>query len=159
MAEKRRTQFRDKVCLALATIFGVGYTPFMPGTAASIVAVIVFIFVKSLPVFLLITAVTLLASFPVSSKAEKIFKEKDCKKIVIDDFLGMLVSLLFIPHDFRLVIAGFILFRIFDMLKIPPADRLEKVEGGRGIVGDDLAAGIYANISLHLLNLLLKIIS
>jgi phosphatidylglycerophosphatase A len=71
----------------------------------------------------------------------------------------MLVSLLFIPTDTRFAIAGFFLFRIFDAIKIPPADEVEKFKGAKGIVGDDLVAGIYANLMLHGLRLTLKIFS
>jgi phosphatidylglycerophosphatase A len=67
----------------------------------------------------------------------------------------MLVTFLFIPHDPRFIITGFFLFRMFDMLKVPPANILEKYSGGKGIVGDDLIAGLYANVILHLARLVI----
>jgi len=140
----------DRVSLTLATIFGVGYTPLCPGTASCVVALGLFVLIKSQILFLLLTIVVLIISFPVSERAEKIYKVKDCKKIVIDDFLGMMITYLFIPHDIRFIIAGFFLFRMFDMLKIPPADKFEKFPGAKGIVGDDIIAAIYANISLQI---------
>jgi len=148
---------RDKICLVLATLFGVGFTPLCPGTAACVVAVLVFLLIKSPLYFLFFTLISLVVSFPLSTRAEKIFGQKDCKKIVIDDFSGMLVTFLFIPRDIRFVIAGFFLFRMLDMLKIPPADYMERYRGGRGIVGDDLVAGVYANLVLQAVRAALKI--
>ncbi len=148
---------RDKICLMLATLFGVGFTPLCPGTAACVVAVLVFLLIKSPLYFLFFTLISLVVSFPLSTRAEKIFGQKDCKKIVIDDFSGMLVTFLFIPRDIRFVIAGFFLFRMLDMLKIPPADYMERYRGGRGIVGDDLVAGVYANLVLQAVRAALKI--
>lgn len=143
----------DKFSLALATLFGIGYTPLCPGTAACLVAVLLFGLIKSPVLFLIITLLSVIISFPISERAEKIYKVKDCKKIVIDDFAGMLVTYLFVPRDIRFIIAGFFLFRMFDMLKIPPADRMEKLPGSKGIVGDDLVAGVYSNIALQIVRI------
>lgn len=153
--------FRDKVCLAIATLFGVGYTPLCPGTAASMAALIVFLLIKSQSCFFIFTLVCLIVSFLVSTRAERIFGEKDCKKIVIDDFSGMLITFLFIPRDvnFIIIVAGFFLFRMLDMLKVPPSDRIEKANGALGIVGDDIVAGVYASFILQAVRLLLKITS
>jgi len=98
-------------------------------------------------------------SFPLSSEAERIFKEKDSPKIVIDDFCGMLLSLLFLPKKSLFIFLAFILFRVFDFLKVPPANYIEKKEGGVGVVGDDLIAGFYTNLLLHSLRFILKISS
>lgn len=140
----------DKFCLVVATLFGAGYTPLMPGSASCILAVAVFIIVKDPIAFLIVTLISLVLAFACSGRAEKIYGEKDCKKIVIDDFAGQLVTFLFIPHDIRFILSGFFLFRMFDMLKVPPANRIESLGGAKGIVGDDLVAGIYANAILHL---------
>lgn len=150
---------RDKITLVLATLFGVGFISFCPGTAACIVAILVFLLIKNSFYFLFFTLISLIVSFPLSIRAEKIFGEKDCKIIVIDDFSGMLVTFLFIPHDIRFIVSGFFLFRLLDMLKIPPADKIEHLGGGQGIVGDDLIAGIYANLILQAVRLLMKIFS
>lgn len=85
------------------------------------------------------------------------FGEKDSKKIVIDDFSGMLITMLFIPASLPFIFCGFFLFRALDMVKIPPANIIEKCHGAKGIVGDDIIAGIYANLILHLVRLALKI--
>jgi len=150
---------KEKTCLAFATLFGVGHTPLMPGTAACVVALGVFFVIKDFTSFLIFTLITVIISFPISSYAEKIYKVKDCKKIVIDDFSGMLIALLAIPKKIEFIIPAFFLFRAFDMFKIPPANKIEKKKGGLGIVGDDLVAGVYTFIIFQLVRLALNIFS
>ncbi len=149
----------DKINLSIATLFGVGFTPLCPGTASCLVAVLVFLILGNSIYFFLFTLLSLILSFPASARAEEIFGVKDCKRIVIDDFSGMLITLLFIPKRVEFIISAFFLFRMLDMLKIPPADRMERLKGARGVVGDDLVAGIYANLILQVVRLLLKISS
>jgi phosphatidylglycerophosphatase A len=139
----------DKASVLLATLFGTGYFPLCPGTAAGVLGLLVFIVIKSPVVFIVFTFLATMASFPVSSRAERIFGKKDPKQIVIDDFCGMLITFIFIPHDIRFIISGFFLFRMLDMLKIPPANVVEGYKGSLGIVGDDIVAGIYANLILQ----------
>jgi phosphatidylglycerophosphatase A len=134
-----------------ATVFGVGYTPLMPGTTVSVVGVLLFIICNRMPVFYaLLTLLISVLAFMVSGIAENIFGEKDCKRIVIDDLAGMMIALVFIPFDVKFIIIGFFLFRMFDMIKVPPANRIENYHGSLGVVGDDLIAGIYANLFLQL---------
>lgn len=151
----------NKISLMLATLFGVGYTPVAPGTAGCLPAILFFILIRNQTYFLTFTLIVVIVAFLVSSRAEELFGEKDSKKIVIDDFSGMLVTFLFIPQNVGPVflISGFFLFRMLDMLKIPPANKLEQHKGALGIVGDDLAAGIYANLILQIVRLLLNIFS
>ncbi len=148
----------DKISLTIATLFGVGFTPLCPGTASCVVAVLIFLLIGNPIYFLIFTIFSVIISFPTSARAEEIFKIKDCKKIVIDDFSGMLITFLFIPKKIELIIPAFFLFRMLDMLKIPPADRIERFSGAKGIVGDDLVAGIYSNLILQIVILLLKIL-
>ncbi len=155
----KKLALRDKAVLSLASLFGTGYTPVCPGTASCVLAVLIFVLIKSPVVFLIITLFSIVISFPISTRAEKILGEKDCKIIVIDDFSGMLLTFLFIPHDLKFIVSGFFLFRMLDMLKIPPANILERYEGGKGVVGDDLVAGIYANFILQTVRLLLATFS
>ena len=145
--------YRDKFTIIITTVFGLGYAPLLSGTLASIGAVMVFLLIKTRLYFLIFTAISILLSFLLTGRAEEIFKEKDCKKIVIDDFSGMLLSLLFIPYDIRFVACAFILFRVFDAFKIPPIDRIEQFKGAAGVVGDDLMAGFYSLISLQIVRL------
>ncbi|MDD3296415.1 MAG: phosphatidylglycerophosphatase A [Candidatus Omnitrophica bacterium] len=144
----------SKSSLLLSTLFGTGYFPLCPGTAAGVLGLLVFIIIKSPLVFIAFTIFSIAVSFPVSSRAEKIFGKKDPKQIVIDDFCGMLITFIFIPHDIRFIVSGFFLFRMLDMLKIPPANIVEDFKGSLGIVGDDIVAGIYANLILQVVRFL-----
>ena len=146
----------DKVTVALTTLFGIGYAPFFGGTLASIAAVGVFLIVKSKIYFAIIFILATILSFLFCSRAEKIFQEKDSKKIIIDDFCGMALPLLFIPYDIRFVAAAFFLFRIFDAFKVPPIDKIERFKGAIGVVGDDLAAGVYSLVMLQIVRLFIK---
>jgi phosphatidylglycerophosphatase A len=87
----------------------------------------------------------------VSSVAEAIYRRKDDGRIVIDEVVGFLVTMLFVPHTWKAVALGFVLFRIFDVLKPPPARKLQDLRGGVGVVIDDLVAGVYACVCLHVL--------
>ena len=155
MDTDKKTSIKNKFVLTITTLFGVGYTPLMPGTASCVVALFVFVLVKSQLWLIIITVLSLVFAFYLSGHAENILGKKDAKEIVIDDFSGMLITYILIPYDIKFIIAGFFLFRMFDMLKIPPADKIEKCNGALGIVGDDIVAGIYANIILQIVRVLL----
>ncbi len=86
-----------------------------------------------------------------SSAAEEAFNEKDSQKIVVDELIGYYVSVFYLPQKTGLIIAAFILFRIFDIIKPVPIKTLEKtLSRGTGVVADDIMAGIYANIVLQI---------
>jgi phosphatidylglycerophosphatase A len=70
---------------------------------------------------------------------------------VIDEVVGMFVSLLFLPATWLVVLAGFVAFRVFDIIKPWPADRFEQIPGGWGVMADDVMAGVYANLTLQFL--------
>jgi phosphatidylglycerophosphatase A len=86
-----------------------------------------------------------------AGEAEKIYKRKDASMIVIDEATGMLLSLFCVPFSMFAVILGFFLFRIFDILKPPPARRMEKLTGSLGIMFDDIIAAIYTNLILQII--------
>jgi len=150
---KKNLSIEEKSSLWLATLFGVGYVPFMPGTAACVAALPIYMFVHNQLAYLIITAVTIILSYAICTKAEEILEEKDSKKIVIDDFAGMLITFAFVPYNIRYLVIGFFLFRMMDVLKVPPANKIEKCHGAKGIVGDDVVAGIYAVVMLHIVRL------
>ena len=75
----------------------------------------------------------------------------DNGKIVVDEFIGFLFALLFLPKTLMVIIIAFILFRIFDIFKPEPVNVLQKLSGGWGVLADDVMAGIYANFSLQIL--------
>ena len=140
----------DKLYVNVATLAGAGRVPFASGTFACILALPFYIFIHSPVTFAVFTVLVTALGFAVCTRAEKALGKKDHKYMVIDDFAGMLVTFLFVPFDWRVLWAGFFLFRMFDMLKVFPANWMEKQYGSLGVVGDDLVAGIYANIILRI---------
>ena len=135
----------------LSTFFYIGYLPLIPGTFASITGVFLFYFLKdNLLIYIFSILSLLLIGILVGERAEEVFQRKDCPFIVIDEVLGMLLSLIFIPYDIKLVIIAFVIFRILDTLKPYPASMLQNLKGGIGIMGDDIVAGLYTNIILQL---------
>ena len=143
----------------IATFFYVGYLPLIPGTFGSAAALLLYIFLKpGLLAQYAFLALFLSLGFYFSGKAEKQFNIKDPKYIVIDEVAGMFLTLLFVPLDLRLLVIGFLLFRVLDTIKPYPADRLQNLNGSAGIMLDDIVAGLYANMILQFLSrVLLKI--
>lgn len=92
-----------------------------------------------------------------AAEAEKIYKRKDARMIVIDEACGMLLALFFVPASMFAVILGFFLFRILDILKPPPAKRVEKLTGALGVMFDDIIAAIYTNVILQIVTRLFRI--
>ena len=137
----------------LATGAYVGRIPFASGTFGSLVGLPI-VYLLSLVDWRLaaiLTAVLILFSVRVADLAEKQLKAKDPGCIVIDEIAGMCVAMLAIPLTLTTGIAGFFLFRIFDIIKPPPARQMETIlNGGWGVVMDDVVAGIMANIVLRI---------
>jgi phosphatidylglycerophosphatase A len=168
----------DYVALALATC-GVGFLPLAPGTWGSMVGVGLYLLLRpasmrfinvlsngdagnhplveslyttlSLAVIICLTAAGVWAA----TRAEQLLGRKDPGAVVVDEVAGQLITFLFIPLSLNLkwwlVLAGFLLFRIFDIWKPYPVRRLEALESGLGIMADDVLAGIYAAVCLLLL--------
>ena len=138
---------RNFLVKILSTFFYVGYLPLIPGTFASLVGVLIFYIARSnFPIYICLTLCVIFSGFFVSGKAEKIFNKKDPKYIVIDEVCGMLLSLMFLPLDIKFVIIAFVLFRLLDILKPYPANRIQELKGSIGIMGDDIVAGVYTNL-------------
>jgi phosphatidylglycerophosphatase A len=137
-----------------ATGFGSGYAPLAPGTAGTLVGIPLYLVfsVMPWPLWLItIIAFTCLAWY-VSEEAEKLFGRKDAQCIVIDEIAGLQWTLFLIAPTAFHVFSGFVLFRLFDILKPFPARLFQdRLPGGLGVVADDLAAGVYANAVLQLL--------
>lgn len=137
----------------------VGYSPVAPGTAGSLLGIILYIPLSFLlpihyGVFLLLVS---LLSFKIAGEAERFFGKKDCRVIVIDEVVGVFFTMFLFPPTLFYLSAGFLLFRVFDIVKPFPAGWIDrKISGGTGVVLDDIVAGIYANISLHLLSAVWK---
>lgn len=138
-------EFFDKITVFFATGAYVGYSPFAPGTFGSLWGIFLYYqFLELQPLFyVFITLVLFFVGIRIADRAEKVLGKKDDQKIVIDEVSGMMFSLIFIPKKLELIIAAFVLFRIFDIFK--PIKRLEKIKGGMGIMADDLFAGVLTN--------------
>ena len=144
----------NRFILLLATGFGVGYSPIAPGTLGTLVAIPVYYFLSNIlsPVYEITLVGFFFLSVWVSENGERFLGKKDDQRIVIDEIMGFLITMLWVPKTLLFVIIGFFLFRFFDILKPFPIRRLEKgFKGGFGIVLDDVVAGVYANIVLRLI--------
>ena len=140
--------------LLLVTGFGAGYSPVVPGTLGTLAAIPVYLLLSRIPS--LLHELTLLAFFFLSvwlsDNGERTFGKKDDRRIVIDEIIGFLMTMLWVEGTALTIALGFGLFRLFDILKPFPIRRAEKrFKGGWGVVLDDVMAGIYANISLHII--------
>ena len=143
----------EKCVILLATGCYAGYIPIASGTFGTLVAIPFCYLLSGLDPVQAILLLGLFTGFAVwmSGEAEKVFKKKDSGLIVIDEIAGLLVTLFLIPWSVKSVVIGFFLFRLFDIVKPFPIRRLEtKLPGGWGVVGDDVLAGIYANVVLRL---------
>ena len=139
--------------LGLASAGYVGYIPRIPGTAGTLVGVLVFLIYSPFPplIYLLSTAALFALACWASEKAEVILGQRDSPKIVIDEVVGYLITMAFLPCTLTTMAGGFLFFRVFDIIKPPPAGAIDRrMRGGAGVVLDDVVAGIYANILLQL---------
>jgi len=136
----------------IATFFYLGYAPFIPGTVASFAALaLYFLFKSNLYFYTILLILVTGVGLKVCGRAEKIFQEKDSKRIVIDEVAGLLLAFWGMQQlNIALIIAGFFIFRALDAIKVYPADKIEKIGGSCGIMGDDLIAGLYTNIVLQI---------
>ena len=135
----------------IASCFYLGYLPFIPGTVASAFALgLYFLFKNNFYLYTIVLIVVGALGFLVAGRAERIFQQRDSNKIVIDEVAGLLLAFWALRLDLVLIITGFFIFRALDLIKPYPADRLEKIEGSVGIMGDDLVAGLYTNIVLQI---------
>jgi phosphatidylglycerophosphatase A len=142
----------------LATGGWVGLAPVAPGTFGSLVGLPVAWAISLIPSFWLQGA-ALAALFAVgvpvcTAAARRMGNLKDPGSIVFDEILGMAITLFMIPLDpprFGVFLAGFLLFRLFDVTKPPPIGRLERLPNGLGVMADDCLAGVFANLCLRLI--------
>jgi len=173
-ATRRRTP-GDYFALAFAT-WGVGFIPGAPGTYGSAVGVGLYLLVQSagarvsgsaaargwgaaalasfrVTLLLLVVAAVTFAGVWAATRIEKLLGRKDPGVVVADEVAGQLIAFLFVPINagWWAIIAGFALFRLFDIWKPYPIRRLEALESGLGVMADDVLAGIYAAIVMSLL--------
>lgn len=146
-------KIKEWLLKAFTTALFLGYSPVSPGTVGTLGGVALFLALGNVP---LLHAAAALAIFflgvKACSAAEKIFQAKDAQCIVIDEVAGYLIAVLgFSPRAWPVLILGFVLFRLFDIFKPFPLRKLEKLPGGWGVMLDDAVAGVYANVTLHII--------
>lgn len=171
----QKKTFFDYFSLAVTT-FGVGYLPLMPGTYGSMLGVGIYLFfgwtegnlAKNLAINnwtaaqisawfhvfnLIIFLIFCLLGIWASGRSTHHFKNKDPKQAVVDEVMGQLIVFLFVPFaiSWWLVLAGFLLFRLFDIWKPYPINSLQNLPAGIGVCADDILAGVYGGICLALL--------
>ena len=164
----------DFFALAVTT-FGVGYLPLMPGTYGSMVGVGIYLFFAWLvnnismnfgadgwsgeqiaawihAAILIVFLLFCLLGIWAANRATLIFKNKDPQQAVVDEVIGQLIVFLFVPFGvhWAFVLAGFLLFRLFDIWKPYPIDSLQNLPAGIGVCADDILAGVYAGTCLAL---------
>ncbi len=136
----------------IATVFFIGYFPIAPGTVASAFAMIFIGLTKpsdTLIIYILI--ISFFLGILASKKVEEKAKKKDPSYIVIDEFAGYCTSVIFLPVNWYTLIACFVFFRFFDIIKPTPIRQIErKLSGGIGIMMDDIIAGLITNLLLRI---------
>jgi phosphatidylglycerophosphatase A len=139
----------------IATLGFIGYIPFAPGTFGSVFACILFVIIKPSVSFHVITVLFLIPLGIISSHyAEILLKVKDSRHIVIDEFCGYFIAMLFLPFNAFYIVGAFFLFRFFDILKPFPIRTAEHLRGGMGIMADDIVAALFTNAILQIARLI-----
>ena len=138
--------------LAIATVLGIGYIPIAPGTFGSAAGLLVWAIVPSSAAAQGVAiAVVFVVGAWSGSIAEHHFATTDPRQVVIDEVMGMLITLYLNPVGRAGAAGAFLLFRLADIVKPFPANRLERLPGGIGVMADDGMAAIYANLALRLI--------
>ena len=141
----------------LGSGFYTGYIPFISGTFGSLVALIIYFIPGFENPLILIPAIIIFTFYGiyVGNKFESVYG-KDPSECTIDEFVGMWISLLFLPKILLISLFTFLLWRILDIIKPFPARNFEKLKGGLGIMLDDITSGIYSLIIVHIILLIFK---
>jgi phosphatidylglycerophosphatase A len=140
--------------LFLSSNAGLGYAPVAPGTFGTLAGIPVFYLMAPLPpvLYFLTWCGLLFLSFWAAGAAGKFYGVVDDGRIVIDELVGYLATVAFLPFSWTAAGLGFLVFRIFDIVKVPPANWLDRhLKNGFGVVLDDVVAGIYGAVALRLL--------
>jgi phosphatidylglycerophosphatase A len=143
----------DLLARLVATAFGSGYAPLAPGTAGSALGVLLFwpMARNAWPWQLAACVVVFFVGTAAAGRVARSLGVKDPGLVVIDEVAGQWLTLVSLPFTPFVVVAGFLLFRVMDVVKPWPARDLEGLPGGWGIMADDIAAGIYAQLALRVL--------
>jgi phosphatidylglycerophosphatase A len=146
---------RNRLALTLATWFGAGYSPFAPGTAGSLAAIVIAFLVRGWFEpwhFAIWAAVLAIPAVWAAGVTAQIVGRKDPGIVVVDEVIGQWITIAGAPVlNWKTALAAFALFRLFDIWKPPPVRQLEALPGGIGINADDAMAGIYGALVLYVL--------
>ena len=144
------TKSSERLAIAVATVGGIGYVPFAPGTAGSAVGMLLWWLLGPAPIVQATAIVAIVAAGVWSGTVcEQLCRRTDPGHVIIDEVVGMLITLFLVPVGWAGASAGFLLFRLVDVVKPYPANRFESLHGGLGVMADDCMAGVYANLALR----------
>ncbi|MFH1846259.1 MAG: phosphatidylglycerophosphatase A [Candidatus Omnitrophota bacterium] len=136
----------------IATVFGLGYFPIASGTVGSLAGLgLCLMLYKYIVLYVFVFFILFFMGVVSSNHIENEMQVKDPSCVVIDEFACIFLVFLFVPISYSIVLVGFVLYRLIDIIKVPPMRFLEKKHGGWGIMMDDLVGGIYTNLILHVL--------
>lgn len=143
---------KDKLIKIIASCLFMGYVPIGGGTVSSFAALLLYVFIAdSMIIYSVCTLFFILLGLFISPRAERVFGVSDSPKIVIDEFAAMLLVFFKIPPTFLYLALGFIIFRMFDMLKPYPAGKIEDLHLNTSVMADDLIVAVYTNLILQVI--------
>ena len=148
----------NKIKRIVATGFFTGYCPVAPGTCGTLLAAMIYVVLACFapqylqPALAALIVLALAGNVWVGRWAERAFGRKDPQKVVVDEMLGYFAAVLLVagPAPWIIAVAGFALFRLFDIAKPWPIRKCERLPAGWGVAMDDLVAGVFANVMLRL---------
>jgi phosphatidylglycerophosphatase A len=144
----------NKFLLQIAVFFGVGKSPKAPGTVATIATIPIWYLLAQFSPFIYmgVTLALVFVGVAAANSYEAISDKHDSKEIVIDEVVGYLITMTWLPITWQSAVIGFVVFRVLDIFKPPPIRQLDqKVKGGFGVMVDDIAAGIIGSILMQFL--------
>ena len=143
----------SRLIIAIASAGYVGFSRWAPGTLGTAVGILVYLLYSPLPplLYLFSTAALFFLACWISARAEALLGQRDSPKIVIDEVIGYLITMAFLPLTASALAGGFLFFRVLDIIKPPPVNWINReMKGGWAVVLDDAVAGVYANVLLRL---------
>ncbi len=151
-SQSRPASWLDRTAHVLASGFGSGHSPIVPGTAGSAVGALLFLPLVGRGLGWQVAAATLVFFLGVAASARVARRrgQEDPSVVVIDEIVGQWITYIALPFTLTSALVGFVLFRIMDVVKPWPARQFEALPGGWGIMTDDVMAGLYANLALRL---------
>ncbi|MBJ65764.1 MAG: phosphatidylglycerophosphatase A [Rhodobiaceae bacterium] len=145
---------KNELAKIISTIFYIGYSKYLPGTIGSLLAIPIGILILKISgvvaLLIFIFILTLIALFSIEIYIKE-HQSSDPKEIIIDEFIGQLIVLIFTSFSSLAIFIGFLLFRFFDISKLYPVNKVEKIKGSIGVLADDIVAGLMTCIIILLI--------